>query len=203
VAVVVLENVPAGTNGLDIIAPDPGSLPQDGAIATLVRSAATGLPVEVSTVAIAHEGKEPEEERAQPKGNGGSLRIGGLIAGNEYTIVVAAKGYASIAVHGLEASAEPVPVTIDVPATGSIDVEVVDGRGVAISYVEVRATRTFDATNFHHSQPARTDSRGRAHFATIDPGEFRVTCQVGKAITEDVVEVGGGDTAFVRLVAGG
>jgi len=202
--VLALRTVPAGTNDLEIVV---GDVPlaeapaRRGTLRASVRSGASGLVPPQLRWRVLPEGSAGGGTVLAAAGDTGEILAQDLDLGAAYTLVVAAQGHGAVDVHGLIASEQPAPVRVDMPALAELQVEVVDRFGVPVPYAEVTIERSFATVGFHPHGPQSTDKAGRTLFTKLDAGRFRVAVQLGDGLAEQSVDVGSGESAFVRLTA--
>jgi RNA polymerase sigma factor (sigma-70 family) len=195
------QDVPAGSSGLNLVAQFTGEQTRTGAIHLQAYAAATGLPVEVRVYSYALEGKVAGFEAGAERANGGVVRVLNLVPGSAYTVALSVEGMGTVDVHDLVASETPELVRVAVPALGQLEVEANDAHGLPLPLVEVTVRRTYEPIGFHHPSPVFTDAQGRARFAGLDPGRFRVSFSVDGVETESFIDVGDGASEFLRVTA--
>jgi hypothetical protein len=207
---VVRVGVQAGTQGLELVLADEVAPAAEASIHVLANVAATGEPAPLFTFGISREGERVLSERGMKTDNGGDLLITEispghpLIPGQAYTLILAFKGLSTVDVHDVVAGDPPPTLHVDVPATGTLEVDVVDAHGTPQPFVPLRVERSFSCIGFHNQgKPGPADSVGHASFGPLDVGSYSVIASVGGVESRASGEVSGGAAGRVRLVVQG
>ncbi len=204
--VTTLPAVPAGSRDVLITVPDPVEPePATAVLRFLVRSQATGEVVSHFTWRL--EGADSRAPAAwgmqDHEDAGGALQVDRLVPGKAYTIVVKAYGFGGASLADLRASGDPAPVPVLLPAPGRLEVAVEDEHGLPLPHLAVTLRRPDGLLGFLPLQlpSAFTDAAGHAVFLDLDPGSYSVSVQRASVVTESVVDVAGGQAAFLRVTA--
>jgi hypothetical protein len=181
---IVVKNVPAGTDDVVLVASDENLARVIVELAVV--SDATGDPIEDfrPTLLIQLDGRTIDTHHPPVHAPGGVFVIEGLAPGYDYCLRVDADGFGVVERPWFSASPKGHEVLARLPDTGTLDIAVTDGVGIAVALASVTIRRQSEDFSVDRTRTAHTNDAGRVTFADLAPGRYRIAVRHDARILE-------------------